>query len=54
MIIKFIFFNKKKIPKNIMNFLPNVSFNSPFVPPTIQHVGLEKMSKQIKIDTNEM
>jgi len=38
----------------MMNFLPSVSFNSPFVPPTIQHVGLEEMSKQIKNDTNEM
>jgi hypothetical protein len=35
-------FNKKeKILENTMNFLPNVSFNSPFVPPIIQHVGLE-------------
>jgi len=42
---KILFFNKKKILENIMIFLPNVSFNSPFVPPTIQHVGLEKMSK---------
>jgi len=45
MIIKFFFSTKKKILENIMIFLPNVSFNSPFVPPTIQHVGLEKMSK---------
>jgi hypothetical protein len=51
---KILFFNKKKILENIMIFLPNVSFNSPFVPPTIQHVGLEEMSKKIKNDTNEM
>jgi hypothetical protein len=37
----------------MMIFLPNASFNSPFVP-TIQHVGLEKMSKKFYNDTNEM
>jgi hypothetical protein len=37
-----------------MDFLPNVSFNSLVVPPTIQHVKLEKMSKQIKSDVNQM
>jgi hypothetical protein len=43
-----------KILENIMDFLPNVSFNSLVVPPTIQHVKLEKMSKQIKSDVNQM
>jgi hypothetical protein len=38
----------------MMIFLPNASFNSPFVLPTIQHVGLEKMSKKFYNDTNEM
>jgi hypothetical protein len=36
-----------KFLENIMDFLPNVSFNSLFVPPIIQGVKLEKMSKQI-------
>jgi hypothetical protein len=37
-----------------MNLLPNVSFNSPFVPPIIQHAGLEKAFKKIKNDVNQM
>jgi len=47
--MKFIFFNKKKpkILENVMDFLPNVSFNLLVVLPTIQHVKLEKMSKQM-------
>jgi hypothetical protein len=39
--------NQPKILENIMDYLPNVSFNSLVVPPIIQHVKLEKMSKQI-------
>jgi hypothetical protein len=35
-------FQQKQILENTMNFLPNVSFNSPFVAPIIQDVGLEK------------
>ncbi len=56
MIMQFIFFNKKnpKILENIMIFLPNVLYNSPFFKPIIQHVGLKKCQKQTKSDANEM
>jgi len=37
-----------------MDFLPHVSFNSPIVPPTIQHVKLEKLSKKKFNDGNQM
>ncbi len=46
--MKFILFNRKtKNPWKCYDFLPNVSFNSLVVSPTIEHVKLEKMSKQM-------
>jgi len=55
MFMKFIFFNKKsKKPWKYYGFFPNVSCNSPILPPTIQRGRLEKMLEKNRNDGNQM